>query len=422
MHMHPRQSRIVQHVRRWPRWVLITVAAIIVVLVAARVALPFVIKRQINDRMEKIPGYVGHVDSVGVSLWRGAYTLDGIAIFKEENKVREPFFLAKQIDFSVAWRELWHRKLVSDIIIDQPKIEFVKSTTKETSTTSDADRRWQQLIEDIFPIDITFFEVKDGAIRYVDKSRTPPVDAFVNNLHLTATGLRNRPGEEGGGALPAQINLQGESLGGGRLTASLAAEPLADQPHFHLSFKLDDVNLPALNQSLKAYANIEVSRGTFRLVGEMAGRDGGFQGYVKPFFENLDFRNYEVKHESVATRIWEQIVGGVAWLLKNKPRDQLATRIPFQGRFGSPTIGMWATIRNVFRNGFIRPFHPTIEDSVNPQNILPSGASVNGEGPAQVKSDQPAQGKKAQTAANAPAKVTGDETNKAGAPTGRPSK
>jgi hypothetical protein len=413
-----RNSRIAQRVRRWPRRTVITVSVIIVVLAAARIALPFVIKRQINVRLEKIPGYVGHVDSITVSLLRGAYTLDGIAIYKEDNKVREPFFLARQIDFSLAWRELWHRKFVSDIVVDRPQVEFIQSTTKETSTTSDADRRWQEVIKEIFPIDITYLEAKDGVVRYVDRKRAPPVDAFIKNLHILATGLRNRPEEGRGGEFPAQINVDGETLGGGALALSLATEPLAAQPHFHLSFKVQRVNLPALNQSLKAYAGVNVSRGSFELVGEMAGRDGGFQGYMKPFFNNLDFKN-EDKHASVGDRLWEKIVAGIAWLVKNKPRDQVATRVPFQGRFGSPTVGMWTTVRNVFRHGFIRAFNPTIEDSIKPDNILPNGQSANGKNVADVKSDAPA--KKGKSDANDKTSAGTNETNQAGAPTGRPS-
>ena len=168
----------------------------------------------------------------------------------------------------------------------------------------------------------------------------------------------------------------------------LAAEPLAVDPHFHLSLQLDDVNLPALNQSLRAYANVDVSRGTFRLVAEMAGRDGGFQGYVKPFFENVDFHNLEDKDKGIRSQIWEQVVAGLAWLVKNKQRKQVATRIPFEGRFGDPKVGLFATITNLFRHGFIRAFNPTIEGTVQAENVLPSGKSVDGKGVAKNTPDE----------------------------------
>src|SRR4051812_4196093 len=90
--MNPRESRIVQHIRRWPRRVVIVVGTLLVLLIAARIALPYVVKSQINARLETIPGYAGHVDNVSIHLWRGAYSLHGIAIYKVDEKVREPLF------------------------------------------------------------------------------------------------------------------------------------------------------------------------------------------------------------------------------------------------------------------------------------------------------------------------------------------
>jgi hypothetical protein len=196
--------------------------------------------------------------------------------------VREPFVAVRNIDFSIAWRELFRGKIVSDIYVDEGQMTFVKAATEEASQT-DADRRWQAVIKDIFPIDITHFELTDGAIRYQDMTKTPHVDVFVKNLKVVATGLRNRAGE---GArkteeFPAEITMTGETLGGGKLSAIIEAEPLAEQPHFHISAKVDGVNLPDLNESLRAIANVDVGKGTFQMAAEMAGKDGGFQGYVR---------------------------------------------------------------------------------------------------------------------------------------------
>ncbi len=184
--------------------------------------------------------------------------------------------------------------------------------------------------------------------------------------------------------------------GGGWINSPLgafAADPLAPQPHFHLSAKIDDVNLPELNDSLRAYANVDVGKGTFRMAAEMAGKDGGFQGYVKPFFENVEFNNIEDKKKGVLSRIWENMIQGLAWLVKNKQRDQIATRIPFEGQFGDPKMGLLATITNLFRHGFVRAFNPTVEGSINPENILPSGKSADGKDVAATKSDPVQTGK-----------------------------
>jgi len=369
MHMNPRRPHIVERVRRWPRRVLITVATILVVLVAARIALPYIVAGQINRRLKDIPGYRGHLDNVTIGILRGAYTLNGISIFKVNGHEEKPFFVAKHIDFSLAWRELIHGKIVSDIFVDHPELTIVQGPTTESSQ-KDTDKRWQSVVEDIFPIDIQHFEIAHGVVRYIDDTRTPRVDVFIKDMELVATGLRNRPGEVKK-EFPAQIQLEGDTLGGGRISVLVDAEPLADKPHFHLSLKVTKADLTALNDSLKSTANVEVSRGTFEMVLEMAGKDGAFQGYVKPFFNDLSFKTREDKKGSIGAHLWEKLVSGVAWLVKNKPRDQVATRIPFQGEFGDSQVGVWATIRNLFRHGFVRAFNPVVEGSVNPDTVPP---------------------------------------------------
>lgn len=370
------RSRILRRVRSWSRKTAITILVIVAVLIAARVALPYYVEHKVNQRLASIPGYAGQVEDVSVALFRGGYSLAGVAIYKVNGAAREPFIMAKYIDFSVAWRELVRRKIVSDVVVEKLELNFVAADTDDASQ-KDMDRRWQDVVKDLFPLEITHLEVTDGGVRYRDLRRQPHVDLFVTKMRLLATGLRNRAGEDGR-EMPAEIMLEGETLGGGNLHIAGAADPLAANPHFHFSAKVDGVNLPDLNESLRAYANVDVGRGVFRMAAEMAAKDGGFQGYVKPFFEDLDFKSLEDKKKNVFDRIWETTVAGLAWLVKNKARDQVGTRIPFQGRFGDAQMGLGATIQNLFRHGFVRAFNPTVEGTLTPENVLPSGASADG--------------------------------------------
>lgn len=364
----PRKS-LTHRVRAWPRRVLIALGVILLLLVAARIALPHVVRHQINDRLQEIPGYRGSVDNISIHLIRGAYSIHGISIYRLNGAQPEPFFLAEHIDFSLAWRELFRGRIVSDILVEKGELTIVKGPTPETSQ-KDTDKRWQSVVEDLFPIDIQRFEIARGMIRYVDDTRTPAVDVYIKNMHMIGTGLRNRP-DETGAEYPAQIQVQGDSLGAGKLSLLINAEPLAEKPHFHLSLKLEHVNLPALNETMRSVANVDVAKGMFDLVVEMAAQDGAFQGYVKPFFTDLDFEAREDKKGSILAHVWERIVSGVAWLVKNKSRDQVATRIPFQGEFGDTEVGVWATVRNIFRHGFVRAFNPVVEGSLDPDNVPP---------------------------------------------------
>lgn len=355
---------------RVSKWTIVVLVVLVVLLVIARLALPLFLKRAIDARLEAIPDYTGSVQSIGVSLYRGAYQLNGVEIRKRNATRGEPFFSAERIDFSIAWRELRHRHVVADILVQEGRVNFTKEPAPEFSQL-DVDRRWQDAIQDIFPIDITHFEVRDGFLHYIDRSTFPIVDVFVNHAHAIATGLRNRPADAND-KFPANLTVEGDSVGGGRLSLVMRAEPLAPQPHFELRVTLDQVSLPALNDLLRAYGKVDVSAGVMQLYLEMAARDGRFEGYVKPFFDHIDFKDVAKDDKNLAEKIWEKIVSGAVALFKNKPRDQLAARIPFAGEFGSADVGLLATFRTMLRHGFIQPLPERLERSIKSEDIPPA--------------------------------------------------
>ena len=96
--------------KKW-LWALAIVA---VLLVGARVALPYFAKDEVNRRLMALESYDGHVEDVDLALWRGAYRLDGIRIVKTGSKQPEPFFDGERIDFSVEWRSILRGRLVAE--------------------------------------------------------------------------------------------------------------------------------------------------------------------------------------------------------------------------------------------------------------------------------------------------------------------
>jgi hypothetical protein len=312
----------------------------------------------------RIPGYAGNVAKVQLQVWRGAYRLDDIRIVKRNGQVREPFFKARRIDFSVAWRELFHRKFVSDIYVEDAHLVFEHGTTEETSQMA-ADRRWQDVITDIFPIDITHLEIKGGAIHFIDTSRQPEVDIAVEDLNVIATGLQNRPSDKGE-AYPAKIDVSGRSIGNGRLRLYAKLEPLAAQAHFQLNAELIKVELPALNKFLKAYAGIEVSKGQFEIFGQIATQKGHYEGYVKPFLDHVDFTPPKSDDKNLGEHLWQSLVAAVSELFKNKATKQIGTRIPFSGDAQNFNVSTLRAIANGLHQGFIKALPQGFEGTTHP--------------------------------------------------------
>src|SRR5690348_15904515 len=113
---------------------------------------------------------------------------------------------------------------------------------------------------------------------------------------------------------------------------------MARQPRFAINFELREQELPPLNNFLNAYADADVSRGTFELYSEINAEKGSYKGYVKPLFHDLDFRNASDKDKSAGKLLKEKIVTAVTSLLKNDDTQQVATKAPFSGNFADNEV------------------------------------------------------------------------------------
>ncbi|HZZ20444.1 MAG TPA: DUF748 domain-containing protein [Opitutaceae bacterium] len=352
---------------RFSRRTLKIAVVLIVILLVLRLCAAFVVKYEINKRLAHIPDYSGHVDGVSLHLWRGAYSMSGLAIRKSNGKVSEPFFSADRIDFSIAWRELFKGRFVSAIYARNVQLIFVQAASTADSQLT-ADSRWQDVVNDLFPIDITFLDIRGGVLRYVDKTASPIVDVSIKELNISATGLQNRATPKDG-EMPARIQISGVSLGDGNLKLFAKLEPLAIQPHFQLAMEMKKVSLPALNDMLSAYVKVKVSEGQFDVVAQMAMANGHYEGYVKPFLTSVKFADVDPAHDTIGRRIWKALVSAFADLAKNKDSQQIATRIPFAGDSKNLDVGMWKTIKNGLHHGFIKALPRGFEGTTNPDGL-----------------------------------------------------
>ncbi|HEY9155535.1 MAG TPA: DUF748 domain-containing protein, partial [Opitutaceae bacterium] len=334
--------------RRWPHILIV----IILLIAVARIVAPYILQAQINKRLGKIPDYTGKVGTVHLSVLRGAYQLLDVNIVKRNGDSHEPFFAAKLIDFSIAWRKLFAGQLVSDIYVEDARVTFLNAPSPQASQLQ-ADRRWQDAILDIFPINITRCQINRGTVRFIDTARTPKVDISIHDVQAIATGLRNRPSKTDE-PYPSHITLDGTVLGSGHVSLDVQLEALAKEPHFFGKLNLTGVDLPQLDDFLRAYGHVDVSRGTLQVYIEAKAEKGAFDGYVKPFLQDLKFTNENIENDNLGKRVWQALVSALTKIVKNHEKNQVATQIPFSGRFDDPKVGVLATIRNLFSNGFVK--------------------------------------------------------------------
>ncbi len=345
---------------------LIGLGIVVVLLVIANLVLEPVAKYYVNKELGKLEGYKGSVEDIGIALWRGAYTIEGLDIVKTDSKAAEPFFAAKAIDISVQWAALFKGAIVGEVIIEQPILNFaVEPSSGEVQTGG--DNNWVETVKNLVPIQINRFEIIGGNIHYKDPTAKPLVDVELKKFNVLATNLGNA--DHNDKLLPSHVSADGMMSGNGILDIEMDINPLKETPDFDLSMELKDLELTYLKDFTEAYANFTFKEGQLFLSSEVAMKDGNFEGYVKPVLDNVKIIDLDNEESNFWRKAWEVVIGSVIGVFKNQRTDEFATKVPFSGSVNDTEVGIIATLANVLQNAFIDSFGKNIQGSVDINDV-----------------------------------------------------
>ena len=340
------------------KWIWISV--IIVFIVAVRIALPFIIESYVNKTLDNLEGYTGSVQDIDLNLYRGAYVIDSFDIRKTGDSIPVPFVSVAKTDISLHWNALLNGALVGEVILKHPKINFANDKGNSKQDGSGAD--WTKTLNELIPVKINRFEVINGKISYKDFSTSPQIDVFVEDLNLLATNLTNIKSKND--TLPSTLEASGTSIGGGHLDVTAGMNAMKEVPDLDLNLEFENVQMPALNDFVRAYTNTDVEKGVFNLYTEIVIKDAQLTGYVKPVLEDLKIVAWNESEGNFIQKSWEALVGAVTELFENQAKDQLATRVPLEGNLNDPDVGVWPTVWNVFKNAFVNAFSKQVDHTL----------------------------------------------------------
>jgi hypothetical protein len=252
-------------------------------------------------------------------------------------------------------------ELVVEVVKRTPseeKSDVQKSAEKEHSKAEVQQKaqqveRWQDTFRNSFPMTLTKLEVKNSRIHFIDRTQQPVPEFAVDQIHIVAVDLQNRP-KASGDPLPAHVKMTAVTSGNGKVQSTVRVDPMNEKPRFTLTFELKDMSLPPLNNFLLAYGNADVSRGSFEVYSEINAEGGHYEGYLKPLFHDLDFRTASDRNKSPGQLLAKKAVAAVASVFKNKDEQQVATKAPFAGNFADNQVDVWSTIATLFRNAFVQ--------------------------------------------------------------------
>jgi hypothetical protein len=335
-------------------------------LIAARLALPYVVKDEVNRKLAALAAYDGHVDDIDIHLWRGAYSIDGLEIVKTGAKRPVPFFKAARINLSVEWRSLWKGSIVSEAEFLAPELNLVQGRTKQDSQLG-GEENWNRRLEELFPFRFNTLTLHYGTVRFLAPGINTRDAITARNVEGEVTNLTNVI--ETGKETFANFALTANVLDGAPASVKGSVNAFATTPTFDVNMEVKKVQLPQVNPWLREYIKADAEAGKFELYMELAAADGKFTGYAKPILEDVDLYRSGEPEKNPLKRLWEGFLDFAANVLENKDADQVAARIPFKGTIKDPQTSLFATIASVLHNAFISAFARSLEGSISLRDV-----------------------------------------------------
>ena len=164
---------------------------------------------------------------------------------------------------------------------------------------------------------------------------------------------------------PARARLTGKFMGSGATTASAEFRPDREATDFDLHFRIEDSQLTAMNDLLRAYGNFDVAAGSFAMVSELHVKNGMLTGYIKPFFKDVKvYDKAKDKGRGTLHKIYERLVGGVAEVLENRSRHEVATKVNIRGSVVKPKTSSWQIVGQLLKNAFFKAIIPSFDTIV----------------------------------------------------------
>ncbi len=255
-----------------------------------------------------------------------------------------------------------NRAQIAMLEMENPHIDYVdkhssEKSQKDKQLSQPQDGEDSKKSKEPFKVLVDSASVKNGEFGYRNQTTEPPFKIFFNQVDLQVSGVGTPKITQKG-----EMKLSGKFMGKGKTSIEGGFRPEVQYPDFDIQMKIGKTDMTVLNDVFKAYGGLDVKSGNFSLFSELHAHNGRVQGYIKPFFDRPEIYDLsQDKTDNIFQQLYEGVVGAVASILENVPRDQVATKTEITGNMKNIEVGTWELIWNLLKNAFVDAMTPAFE-------------------------------------------------------------
>ncbi|MEJ0000087.1 MAG: DUF748 domain-containing protein [Verrucomicrobiota bacterium] len=335
---------------------LLAIAAIVVWFGA-----PYVVRDYINRGFAGLPDYTGRVEWVRIHPLTASIDVYDFHIDKQGGGMPVPFLRSPRWNVALQWSELFHGVARASVTIFDPRVNLVSGRSSGDSQIG-ISGVWVDAIRALIPWRVNRLQVVDGDVHFLDFHADPQVDLECSHVNLLADNMSNSRRLQV--ALPATVRITANPLVTGFFAMTMAVNFDEKYATFTQNFKMEHVPAVSANSALQKYLKVRVKSGQIGLYSELTGDKGAYRGYVKPFFDHLEFEPKPADQGNVGA-VWAGVLNTVKGVFEDD-RKVIATQAPISGRVDDPQVNGWVAFVGVLWNAYIESLRPGFDRGQSP--------------------------------------------------------
>ena len=294
------------------------------------------------------------LEGIELDYFKPILARDHLALRKGTLSARGDLEYAPKIK-AVHLHEAVVRDIEGDYIHSAPAAAEVKRGTEQAARGAEEVTNRPDL-----QLRIDRFRVVKGNLGFMNAAAGREYRAFLSDIDLQVENVSNHFTEGEG-----RVHLTGKFMGSGATVATGTFRPELSGPDFDLNVRIENTQMTTMNDMLRAHGRFDVVAGLFSFYSELHVKNDQITGYVKPLFRNVDVYDREQDREKgLLHKVYERLVGGLAKLLENPPRAEVATKARVEGQVQSPRARTWEVVRRLVQNAFFKAILPGFEREV----------------------------------------------------------